>query len=201
MKILLILSTICFSLASFGYGVGQISYPLLVNSKLVSTEFTGIVSNGGGIGLQGRYTQKINKYTYFDAGAGISGGDRSNRFFLGADYEIIPDYENQPKISVKTNYENANEFGNRKHVLSFAPVVSKGLIVSEKEIYPFFSMPLSLNLDYAHNTYITSISASAGFSMKLPVEGYQHLTGSFEGAIGLNDSYSGVLISIAYPIL
>lgn len=46
---------------AFAYGTGVSTYPLEADQKLISTEFTGITSAGGGMGLQARFTQKLNE--------------------------------------------------------------------------------------------------------------------------------------------
>ena len=38
----------------------------MTDKKLISTEFTGVTSTGGGVGVQARYTQKLNKLTTLD---------------------------------------------------------------------------------------------------------------------------------------
>lgn len=54
---------ICFILTSsaFSYGLGISNYPMLVDKKMISAEATGIFSSGGGMGFQGRFTQKVSQ--------------------------------------------------------------------------------------------------------------------------------------------
>ena len=81
-KILSLVTLSLFSSSVFAYGVGQITHPLKRNGHIVSGEFTGIMSNGAGIGVQGRYTRRLKDKLKVDAGAGLGAGDRSFRIFL-----------------------------------------------------------------------------------------------------------------------
>ena len=74
---------------AWSYGVGQSTHPMRVAQKFLATEFTGIMADGTGFGVQARYTQKINEKIRLDGGLGIGGGERSSRLFVGADYEMF----------------------------------------------------------------------------------------------------------------
>lgn len=106
-------------------GTGQTVYPLKENEKMIAAEFLGVVQEEGGIGLQGRYTQKLVEKLNFDFGLSVSGGERSSSFFVGGEYEIFPDYEYQPRFSVRSFYENLKLGGERRHQFKISPTVSK----------------------------------------------------------------------------
>lgn len=182
------------------YGTGYSTYPMMSDKKFFSTELTGITSTGGGVGAQVRYGQKINNSLLIDAGVGISGGERSNRIFAGADYEFFPDYLNQPRMSVKTTITNAEEFGTRRNILSLAPTVSKGFSFWGYEAFPFVSVPVGLSLESGSKTYETITSINLGITGNLPIEEYSHLTGVAEAIINLKDSYTGLFMGISFPI-
>ena len=61
MKILLALVASCLSVTAHAYGIGLSTFPIPPETKFVSAEVTGITSSGGGVGLQARYTQKLNE--------------------------------------------------------------------------------------------------------------------------------------------
>ncbi|MCP4912531.1 MAG: hypothetical protein GY909_05385 [Oligoflexia bacterium] len=199
-KSLISLAALLVSGTAYSYGTGTSSYPLMPEKRLVSTEFTGITSTGGGVGLQGRYTHKINEKTIVDGGLGIGAGERDSRFFLGADYELIPDYMKQPKVSLKLNFENAKEFDVRRNVLTLAPVVSKGFSFWGTEAYPFVSLPIGLSLNGESKTYESLVNLSTGIAGNIPVEGYRHLVATAEATIGVKDSYTGVFFGVSYPL-
>lgn len=185
---------------SYGFGTGVSTYPIMLDKKFISGEFTGITSTGGGVGVQGRYTQRLNSKTIIDAGIGMSGGERTSRLFAGADFELYPDYQNQPRVSVKTTFENAEEFDVRRNTIGVAPTVSKGFSFWGHEAYPFVTLPYRVSLDADNNTYQTQANLSLGITGALPFEGYKHLTGTLEAAVKLKDSYSGIFMGISYPI-
>ena len=184
------------------YGIGLATYPLEVETKLISAELTGITSTGGGLGLQARYTNKLSEQATVDAGLGLSGGERSDRLFAGYDYELFPDYENQPRTSLKAFIENSNEFSDRKNILGLAPTISKGFIFWGKEAFPYFSIPYGISLNGKNNNYKTTISANVGISGLIPENrlSNKQLTGNAELIVGLKNSFSGAFFGVAYPI-
>jgi hypothetical protein len=183
------------------YGTGISTYPLQSDDKFISAEATGIVSNGGGMGMQARFTQKINEKATVDAGLGISGGERSARLFAGYDHEIIPDYESQPRLSVKAFVENSKEFNVRRNILGFAPTISKGFSFWGKEAFPYLAIPYGISLDGTKNSYQSTISANLGVTGNLPAEwSSKQLTANAELNLGLKNSFSGLFIGVAYPI-
>lgn len=201
MKKLLMLATLALSSSNlWAYGVGVSTYPLMTDKKLVTAEMTGITSTGGGMGLQARYSQKMNSALLLDAGVGLGAGDRSNRIFAGADYEIFPDYMNQPRFSIKTSLANAREFEKRRNILSTAPILSKGFSFWGEEAFPFIAVPVGLSLESGSKTYETLVAVSLGVTGNLPIEGYRHLAANIEGTINVKDSYSGIFMGISYPI-
>ncbi len=182
------------------YGTGYVTYPLMPEKRIISTEFTGITSTGGGVGLQGRFTQKLNEKMIVDAGIGISGGERDSRFFVGADYELFPDYMRQPRVSVKTTYTNAKEFDVRRSIFSIAPTVSKGFSFWGHEAFPYFSLPIGINLNGDSKTYESQVNASLGISGNLPFDGYKNLLGNVEATVGVKDSYTALFMGVSYPL-
>ncbi len=181
-------------------GTGYITYPLAPEKRLVSTEFTGITSTGGGIGLQGRFTQKINEKITLDAGLGIGSGERDSRFFAGADFELFPDYMKQPRVSLKTTFSNSEEFEVRRNIFTFAPTVSKGFSFWGNEAFPFFSLPLGVSLNGENSTYETIVNANAGITGNLPIEGYEKLMGTVEATVGVKDSFTALFFGVSYPL-
>jgi hypothetical protein len=188
------------SAQAFGHGMGLSSYPLELGRNMFSTEFTGVTSSGGGVGLQGRYSRKINEKMVFDAGFGISGGERNSRFFVATDYEIFPDYMEQPKFSIRTSIENAKEFGIRKNIISIAPKISKGFSFWGAEAFPYFAIPLGINLDSDNKQYESQLAMNLGITGNLPIEGYRNILGILETTIGVKDSYTALFAGFSFPI-
>lgn len=195
------LTLITLSQASiFAYGIGQSTMPMLSGSKSIATELTGITSDAGGMGMQVRYTQKLDEKLVLDGGIGISGGDRSQRIFVGADYEIYPDYMQQPRVSVKGILERSTEFDQGITKISLAPTVTKGFSFWGKEAYPYVALPVGLSLNGDTQTYETAMSLNTGINGQLPIEGFKHLNGTMEIQVGLKDSFTAFLAGVTFTL-
>ncbi len=199
-KIFVSLSVVVMSGSAWAYGTGYSSFPLSLEKRLIATEITGITSNGGGLGVQARYTQKANEQLSFDAGLGMGAGERSGRIFANADYEIFPDYMRQPRFAVRAGYEYAKEFDSSRNIFSVAPTVSKGFSFWGNEAFPFVSLPIGMNLNTSSKTYESSLAFNTGITGHLPMDGYQDWIGSAEMQIDLKDSFTAVFFGISYPI-
>ena len=199
-KIILSLILGALTTSAFGYGVGQITHPLKRNGHIVSAEFTGIMSNGSGVGIQGRYTRRLTDKLRADAGIGLGAGDRSFRIFTGADYELYPDYAKQPRVTVKAGLEIGSEFGNTITTLSMTPIASKGLNMWGVEGYPFVALPIGIGLNGDSKTYETLYSLAAGWTGKIPVKQLDKFTASVEMNLGLKDTFTGFFLGMAYPL-
>lgn len=187
--------------AAYAYGTGISSYPLQEDDKYISAEATGITSAGGGLGMQARFTQKINEKATVDAGLGIAGGERSARLFAGYDHELFPDYESQPRFSLKAFVENSKEFNVRRNILGIAPTLSKGFSFWGKEAFPYLAIPYGISLDGSKNSYQSTLNANLGVTSTLPKEwSEKQITASAELNVNLKNSYTGFSIGINYPI-
>jgi hypothetical protein len=195
-----ILALITLSQNAWSYGTGVSSYPLLIQKRYIGAEFTGITSTGGGIGVQARYTEKLTSSTIVDAGLGMGGGELTSRLFAAIDFELYPDYQQQPRISLKAKFENAKEFGVRTNSFGIAPTFSKGFNFWGTEAYPFVSLPYNIRLDSTGNTYSTNANLNIGVTAALPFSGYKHLMATVEGTVKIKDSYSGLFFGITYPL-
>lgn len=189
---------------AFAYGMGISSFPMPEDKKIISAEPTAILSSGGGVGLQARYTQKLNQVSSFDFGLGVSGGDRSAaRVFTGYDYEILPDYGDQPRTAVKAYYENTKEFGVRKNVIGLAPTISKGFSFWGREAFPYLSVPVGISLNGNNKSYETTISANLGLSAIInasEINTEKSVTANAELIAGLKNSFTGFYFGFGYPI-
>ena len=181
-------------------GTGYSTYPLRKDDKLIGVEATGVTSDGGGFGLQARYTQKTARRVVIDTGIGTSGGERSSRVFVNAEYEIYPDYLRQPRFTLRTGFEHSDEYERRRNKIHLAPLLSKGFNVWGKEMFPFLSLPTGISLEKSSRSYESFTNLNAGLTGKLPFGGYEHLLGTIEGTMNIRNSYSGMFVGLSYPI-
>lgn len=199
-KTAIIVASFLTSQVIFAYGLGVSTHPLSLKKKVITTEFSGVIANGKGVGVQARYLQKIAPKISADAGLGVSSGERTGKIFAGADFEFFPDYAKQPRISLRTGLERSQEFGTAGNILSVTPTVSKGFSFWGKEAYPFLALPLAINLNADNNTYQSQATVAVGATGRIPIEGYKHLTASLEADVNLSDSYSAIYAGISYPL-
>lgn len=199
-KKIIVLFVLVFSVRVFSSSTGYISYPILAKKSMISTELDSNFSEGGGVGLGVRYTYKVLSQTTLDGGFVMSSGDRHTRMFVGVDQEIFPDYVDQPRLSVKGNFIIANEFGTHRNVFEVVPVVSKGFNFWGEEGFPFFSLPIGLELDTKHKTYNSAVRMEFGITGKLPIEEYKDLRALVQTTLSIKDSYSGILVGLSYPL-
>ncbi len=198
-NVVLLLVTLLPSL-SFAYGLGLNTYPLQERRLFLSPELVALLDDASGVGVQGRLTYKLNSNFKFDGGFGVGTGDRSIRLFLGSDMEIFPDYQNQPRFSVKAFYEYAREYKNGINIIGLAPTVSKELDFWGHKGHPYVAIPVALGMHTPSSTYKTRLNLSAGLTSSIPAINNVPMIGTFEATFNLKDSYGGFMMGVAYPI-
>ena len=199
-KFMFALFALSFAQSVWAYGIGMSTYPLSPDKGLISGELTGIMSNGTGMGIQGRYTHKLNQGLGVDGGIGLASGSRSARLFAGIDYEIFPDYAKQPRFSMKGTFEYASEFSNGREVFTVAPTISKGFNFWGQEAFPFIALPVGLSLNADTRTYLPTMAVALGATTKLPVETFKDMSANMELDLGLRNSFTAVFVGLSYPI-
>lgn len=201
MKCILFITLFLVSFTTQAGVIGYSTFPLVSKKNLLSASFDSVISGGGGIGVEARYTQKLNSRLILDGGLGISGSDQStSKLFMGADYEIMPDYLDQPRVSVKLNWINEEQFLYRINRISFAPTVTKGFNFWGKEAYPFVAIPFGVDFNGELKQYETVMNLTAGINGQLPFRGYEKLTANVEMSLNLKDSYSTISMGVSMPI-
>ena len=198
-RLVMVFSFLLIGHKAYAYGSGMSSYPLPVGKKLLTAEFLGITSPGGGMGLQVRFAKKVRSNLSLEGGMGISGGMHSSRVFLGGDWEIYPDFSRQPRVSIQGRVINAKEFGIRHNKISLAPSLGKGFSVRGKSFYPYVSFPYIINLA-GNQTYETSLNANMGIVGNLPFSRYKHLVGSIGVTTGIGNDFVGFFAGLSWSI-
>lgn len=199
-KLGLFLTASLLSTAASATTIGVSSHPFTMQKQVVTTEFNNYSNNGAGTGMTARYFNRVNEITNIDAGFGITDGDRASRIFMGADFQLIPDYGRQPRVSIKALLETENMDGDRLNSFGAAPTVSKGFAFWGKEAFPFISLPMKVSLNTDENTYETSTALAAGITGRLPINGYEKLVGNIETNFSLRNSYSSIVFGLSLPI-
>lgn len=203
MKISIFITVISVFLTTQVYGIsgnGISTYPLKRENRFISTEATSFLTGEGGVGIQARYTHKLEDRIIVDGGIGMSTGNVNNRIFGSAEYRLYSDYMNQPRVAFKVGgeFQKENIFNTLK--FSATPIISKGLNFWEKPGYPYVSMPMSLVLIPQTNEYQTRVNLNAGVTGKLPIKAYEDLLATVEISVNFKDSYSGLFFGISYPL-
>lgn len=199
-KFVLAMTALCFSFGACASIIGLSTHPFTMNKRVISTEFNSYLSSGAGMGITAKYFQRINSQLNVDAGVGVSDGKRASTLQAGVDYEIFPDYGRQPRVSAKALLESASVDGDRINTFGVAPTISKGFSFWGKEAFPFVALPLSVGLNSDQGTYETSSALTAGITGRLPLEGYRNLIGNLETNIGIDDSYTSIVMGVSMPL-
>lgn len=199
-NLLLLASIIAVSANALATTIGVSTHPFTMKKQAVTAEYDNYSSVGAGQGVSVRYYHKINDGLNFDAGIGLTNGDRENRIFGGADYVIIPDYGTQPRISVKALAESALYAEDRIYAFGVAPTVSKGFSFWGHEGFPFVALPYKVELNDENSSYVTSTALAIGITAKLPIPDYDKLIGNLETNINIDNSYTAIVLGVTLPI-
>ncbi|MDA8792645.1 hypothetical protein N9N67_05335 [Bacteriovoracaceae bacterium] len=178
--------------------IGISTHPMSERKHAVNTEFSSYMNNGEGLGLNARYNYKASKVLSYDAGIGVSEGERANRLFAGTDYMLFEDYASQPRVSIKSFIETADEFEERHYRLGVAPTLSKGFSFWGKEGFPFVALPVSLDLNDDNDTYETTSALAMGITSFYETK--STLMMNVEANIGLSNSYTSIVAGITLLI-
>lgn len=199
-KLALVLATALLSTVASASTIGVSTHPFTMKKQVVTTEFNNYMTNGTGAGITAKYFQRLNEQINFDAGFGITDGDRSNRIFMGADFGLLPDYGRQPRVSIKGLLQTEDFDGNRINSFGAAPTISKGFSFWGKEAFPFLAVPMRVGLNADTNTYETSTAVATGITGRLPMDGYENLIYNFEANMSVRNSFTGFVMGLSLPI-
>ena len=199
-KLALVLATALLSTVASASTIGVSTHPFTMKKQVVTTEFNNYMTNGTGAGITAKYFQRLNEQINFDAGFGITDGDRSNRIFMGADFGLLPDYGRQPRVSIKGLLQTEDFDGNRINSFGAAPTISKGFSFWGKEAFPFLAVPVRVGLNADTNTYETSTAVATGITGRLPMDGYENLIYNFEANMSVRNSFTGFVMGLSLPI-
>lgn len=199
-KLGLFLGTVLLSQVASASTIGVSSHPFTMQKQVIRTEFSNYGSNGAGSGINASYFKRLNERVNFDAGFGISDGKSASKVFAGADFELIPDYGRQPRISIKTLLDSQNYNGDRINSFGAAPTLSKGFSFWGNEAFPFVALPVKVGLNADDNTFQTSTALAAGITGRLPFAGFENLVANLETNIAIRNTNSSIVLGVSLPI-
>ncbi len=191
-----------FSVASLGLGLftstlaqaGVFSTPHFVpqDNYALGLEPEVLLSSGGGLGINLRYTHGISDSTNLTGIFGTGSGSRGVRFGGLASFDLFPDVEKQPGIGVAVQAlliqlpkALAFEATGVPYIHKSFPVVKAAALHA---IEPFLAIPIGVQLSEGNYQLLTSLSLGALF------EHSAHFRSVFEVGVGLA-SASGTTLS------
>lgn len=202
MKILKVLF-IAITVLSFNVkasDIGLSTHPFAVNKQVLSTEYVNYMSHGTGMGIEAKYFNRIDEDINFEAGFGVTNGDRANRVFAGLDYMIYPDYDSQPRVSVKGLFDTMDFDGTRVNSFGIAPTISKGFSFWENEAFPYLALPMKISLNQDKDTYKSSTAVATGITAPMNIDGMSKLVANLEVNMDLGNSYTGIMLGVSLPL-
>jgi hypothetical protein len=185
----------------FAYGTGFSVFPLERNFGNFTMEYVGFVSNGKGDGFQARYSRRMNSIMTIDGGIGISNSELTKRVFAAADIELMPDYGQMPRVSIRPFFQSAQEYDSRRNIFGATPMISKGFSFWGKEAYPFMGLPIGLVLNSNTRQYEVRTQLALGMAGKLPSSNFENVLVNVEGNFNIQNSYSAVYLGLSFPLL
>ncbi len=151
-----------------------------------------ILSDGSGVGFNGKVKYGSSNFLNWQAFSGMGTGDRKFRVGVTADFEFFPDVEGQPGIalpltlkytSVENDLESFSLF-----TLSASPLAYKTFKTELADYTGFLALPIGWNIKNSH--IYSFVSVVVGSLFKLPIT--PRFKYSAEIGISIRDTYSYV---------
>lgn len=170
--------------------IGLSAYDFTHLGTYVTGEAIAKYSGDTGIGAGVRLTHTLSREMKIDAGYNFHDGFQKHRFFSGFDYELFPDYQYQPRMSLKGLLEVVDDQSGTSMVIGLAPIFSKGVALGSVHTYPFVGLPLK-----------KLIGESSDFEAYLALGSGVKLTEramfNFETNINLSEGSSSLLLGLS----
>ncbi len=189
LKLITLLSLFSSSLLASNVGVSSI--PLHEYKNMFSLEYNQQLRGSTNPGMQVQYLHSATKKIGFDAGLRISKGDYLG-FVAGATYEVLPDYNNQPRFSLRAFYERDNWNGADFNNFGMSPTVSKGLNFNSVHLYPFLALPTKISIFEDSDEVNLASSLAIGLNGKIPNSKFKNIQAYLEANINLKNTVSNL---------
>ncbi len=188
-KLLIALCTLSTSLLASNVGVS--SLPLHEYKNMFSLEYNQQLSGSTNPGMQVQYLYSATKKIGFDAALRISKNDYLG-FVAGATYEVLPDYNKQPRFSLRAFYERENWDGADFNNFGISPTTSKGFNFNSIHLYPFAAAPTKISIYEDSDDVRLASSLAFGVNGKIPNSRYQNIQAHIEANINLKNTISNL---------
>src|SRR5206468_1791573 len=124
-----------------------------------------VLTNGAGVGVNGRFTLGINDLMDAQAIIGTGSGPRNFRIGGGLSWDFFPDVEGQPGIGLGTQAIYVRLPVDGQLELTAVPYIHKAFKSGDhNEVEPFFAFPIGLA--FSNGQYHTIATAAIGSMFK-----------------------------------
>jgi hypothetical protein len=194
-KILLLIGL--FSLNSWASVVGVSTHPMSEDTKLLSAEMSGFMSQRREMGAGLRYTQQVDEARTMDFA--VSGGQNSRGFTFGAglDFELLHEEIERPRVSVKPFVLQEHFERTNSTLIGLSPTIRKNFSFNGFEIFPYLALPNGIKIDNQSSEFVYSSSLTLGTSLPFPGANNDRVILNVEGNkdFGANSDYLAALVS------
>lgn len=177
--------------------VGVSTHPMGQDSKLLTAEMSGFMSQRREMGAGLRYTQHVDDAKVFDAA--VSGGQDSRGFTFGAglDFELLHEEIERPRVSVKPFFLQEHFERTNSTLVGFAPTIRKNLSFNGFEVFPYLALPNGIKIDNQSSEFVYSSALTLGTSLPFPGAQNDRVILNVEGNMdfGANADYVAALVS------
>jgi len=192
-----ILLTLLISLNLQASVVGVSTHPIGQDTKLLTAEMSGFMSQRREMGAGLRYTQQVDEGKILDAA--VSGGpdSRGFTFGMGLDFELIHEEIQRPRVSVKPFFLQEHFERTNSTLVGFAPTIRKNMVLVGVEIFPYLALPNGIKIDNQSSEFVYSSSLTLGTSLPFPGAQNDRVILNVEGNkdFGANSDYVAALVS------
>lgn len=196
-----LLSALLVNGVALASNIGLSTHPLEVDKQVFKSELSNSFSEGQGNGIELSYLYVLTKEASVDAGIEVSDGDQSSKLYVASTYEFFPDYDNQPRMTVKGAFERSRLDGDGQSSFMFAPTLSKGMSAWGQEIFPYVAVPLRFIFTGTGNN--TRFGSAFTIGASTPINGLSSTTSvlaNIETTINLRNSMSAIALGIGFNI-
>lgn len=192
-----LLFTFFFALQSHASVVGVSTHPMREDSKLLTAEMSGFMSQRREMGAGLRYTQQVDDSRVLDFA--VSGGQdsRGATFGAGLDFELLHEEIERPRVSMKAFAVQEHFERSNSSLVGVAPTIRKNLSFNGFEIFPYLALPNGIKIDNQSSEFVYSSALTLGTSLPFPGAQNERVILNVEGNkdFGANADYFAALVS------